>query len=72
MLMQAGYKAVGWLGLINGSKLHIDFNKLHFDEAFNLLVREIEGIRISLGVDGFDQTRGKNYFLLFNLKFFFI
>lgn len=51
MLMQTGYKAVGWLGLINGSKLHIDFSQLAFDEAFNWLVREIEAVRIGLGAD---------------------
>ncbi|CAF1240690.1 unnamed protein product [Rotaria sordida] len=51
MLMQAGYKPLGWLGIINGAKLHIDFSTLPFDEAFNLLVREIEAVRISLGAD---------------------
>ncbi|CAF4968743.1 unnamed protein product, partial [Rotaria sp. Silwood1] len=51
MLMQAGYKSSGWLGIINGAKLHIDFSILPFDEAFNLLVREIEAVRISLGAD---------------------
>jgi hypothetical protein len=52
-------KALGWLGIINGSKLHIDFSKLPFEEAFHLLIREIESIRISLGVDGYDQTSSK-------------
>ncbi|CAF4317218.1 unnamed protein product, partial [Rotaria socialis] len=56
MLMQNGYKADGWLGLINGSKLHIDFSQIQFDEPFNLLVREIEAVRVSLGVDGHDRT----------------
>ncbi|CAF3927772.1 unnamed protein product, partial [Rotaria sp. Silwood2] len=51
MLMQTGYKPLGWLGIINGSKLHIDFSLLPFDEAFNLLLREIEAVRISLGAD---------------------
>ncbi len=54
MLMQSGYKAAGWLGIINGSKLHIDFSKLPFDEAFNLLLREIEAVRASLGADEID------------------
>ncbi len=63
-------KAAGWLGIINGPKLHIDFSKLPFDEALHLLLREIEAVRISLGVDGFDQTSGKDYFLLFNFEFF--
>lgn len=55
MLMQRDYKASGWLGIINGSKLHIDFSQLSFDDAFQLLVREIETIRLSLGADGNDR-----------------
>ncbi|CAF3384086.1 unnamed protein product [Rotaria sp. Silwood1] len=57
MLMQAGYKAAGWLGIINGSKFQIDFSQLPFEEAFNLLRREIEAVRISLGADEYDRTR---------------
>ncbi|CAF1216855.1 unnamed protein product [Adineta steineri] len=49
-------KALGWLGIINGSKLHIDFSKYAFDEAFNALVREIESVRSSLGADRPDRT----------------
>ncbi|CAF1064548.1 unnamed protein product [Adineta ricciae] len=56
MLMQRDYKANGWLGIINGSKLHIDFSQLQFDQAFDLLVREIENIRVSLGADEHYQT----------------
>ncbi|CAF0902263.1 unnamed protein product [Adineta steineri] len=56
LLMQAGYKAQGWLGIINGAKLHIDFSQLPFDEAFNLLVREIEAVRSSLGANENDRT----------------
>ncbi|CAF2403701.1 unnamed protein product [Rotaria sp. Silwood2] len=56
MLMQAGYKAIGWLGIINGSKFQIDFSQLPFDEAFNLLRREIEAVRLSLGADVDGQT----------------
>ncbi|CAF1096218.1 unnamed protein product [Adineta steineri] len=56
MLIQAGYKAQGWLGIINGAKLHIDFSQLPFDEAFNLLVREIEAVRSSLGANRNDRT----------------
>ncbi|CAF3799369.1 unnamed protein product [Adineta steineri] len=56
MLMQPDYKALGWLGIINGSKLHIDFSKHAFDEAFNALVREIESVRSSLGADRHDRT----------------
>ena len=53
-------KANGWLGIINGSKLHIDFSQLQFDHAFDLLVREIENIRLSLGADGCYQTSNCN------------
>ncbi|CAF0943736.1 unnamed protein product [Rotaria sordida] len=62
MLMQSGYKAAGWLGIINGSKLHIDFSQLSFDEAFILLRREIEAVRIALGADVYDRTSStQNY-----------
>jgi hypothetical protein len=73
MLMQAGYKATGWLGLINGSKFQIDFSQLEFDEAFNLLLREIEAIRLSLGADDFCRTSTSKYliFLIFEFHFFF-
>jgi hypothetical protein len=77
MLMQSGYKAAGWLGIINGSKLHIDFSKLPFDEAFNLLLREIEAVRASLGADEINRTNSKYNHTLsvfhfqFNLYFSF-
>jgi hypothetical protein len=64
-------KAGGWLGIINGSKLHIDFSKQAFDEAFNLLIREIESVRISLGIDGNYRTNSKSHFL-FSKIFIFI
>jgi hypothetical protein len=67
--MQSGYRPLGWLGIINGAKLHIDFSQLPFDEAFNLLVREIEAVRISLGIDENDQTgKYNNYFVKTVLK----
>lgn len=56
MIMQTGYRALGWLGIINGAKLHIDFSQLPFEEAFNLLIREIEAVRISLGADQNDRN----------------
>lgn len=48
MLMQADYNPGGWLGLIKGAKLHVDFVQLPFDQAFNLLIREIETVRRNL------------------------
>ena len=56
LMMQNGYKPLGWLGIINGSKLHIDFSQLPFEEAFTLLVREIEAVRTSSGIDLDDRT----------------
>jgi hypothetical protein len=56
MMMQTGYKPGGWLGIINGSRLHIDFSQLPFEEAFTLLVREIEAVRIPLGADANDRA----------------
>jgi hypothetical protein len=56
LLMQTGYRPQGWLGIINGAKLYIDFSQLAFDEAFHLLIREIEAVRISLGADESDRT----------------
>lgn len=70
MLMQTGYKAGGWLGLINGSKLHVDFSQLPFDEAFTLLRREIDAVRISLGVEGHDHT-GNSFSVFLILSTFY-
>lgn len=49
--MQSGFKAQGWLGMINGLKYQIDFDKLSFDAAFNQLLREIEAVRAKLGAE---------------------
>ena len=66
-MMQGGYRPIGWLGIINGSKLHIDFSQLPFEEAFNLLVREIEAVRTSSGIDVDDRT-GKQKILSVDRK----
>ncbi len=60
MIMQAGYRPSGWLGIINGAKLHIDFSQFPFEEAFNLLIREIEAVRSSMGADANDRTSKQN------------
>ena len=49
--MQANYNPAGWLGLIKGAKLYVDFVQFPFDQAFNLLIREIESIRSDLGAE---------------------
>ncbi|CAF1032754.1 unnamed protein product [Didymodactylos carnosus] len=42
VLIQRSYKADGWLGLIVGSLLYIDFTKYEFQQAYNMLIREIK------------------------------
>ena len=63
-MMQTGYRPSGWLGIINGSKLHIDFSQLPFEEAFILLLREIEAIRTSSGIGLNDRTGRENVLVL--------
>jgi hypothetical protein len=70
MLMQSGYKASGWLGIIKGSNVHIDFTKTLFEEAFDLLVREIKNVRISLGADENDRTNSKDFYIYFSFNIF--
>lgn len=69
--MQLDYKPVGWLGIINGSKLHIDFVQLPFDEAFSLLLREVEAVRNSLGIDGNDPP-SKESCVFLSISFYFL
>lgn len=61
MLMQQGYKADGWLGLINGSKFQVDFSTMAFNDAFGLLRREIEAIQTELGIEQIEQTTSKKF-----------
>ncbi len=70
--MQSGYKASGWLGIIKGSNVHIDFTKTLFEEAFDLLVREIKNVRISLGADENDRTNSKSHFLFAKIFIFIL
>ncbi len=44
LIMQKGYKADGWLGIILGSKIFIDFTKYEFGECMSRLQKEIEPI----------------------------
>jgi hypothetical protein len=39
--MQAGYKPDGWLGLVLGAKIFVDFTKFQFQEAMQKLTHEI-------------------------------
>ncbi|CAF2450162.1 unnamed protein product [Rotaria sp. Silwood2] len=43
--MQPRFRPYGWLGIIKGAKVHVDFATLPFEEAIVLLIREIETIR---------------------------
>jgi len=72
MIMQSGYKASGWLGIIKGSKVHIDFTKKLFGEAFDLLIHEIKNVRISLGADENDQANSKSDFLFAKIFIFIL
>lgn len=45
MSMQNDFTAGGWLGLIIGGKLYVDFAQMSFEQAFHQLIREIEPIR---------------------------
>lgn len=54
-------KAGGWLGLINGSKFHVDFSTMTFSEAFSLLRREIEAVRREYGFEEHDRTTSKRF-----------
>ncbi|CAF4028111.1 unnamed protein product [Rotaria sordida] len=44
-LMQPRFRPYGWLGIIKGAKIHVDFATLPFEEAFSILIREIETIK---------------------------
>lgn len=43
--MQNDFTADGWLGLIIGGKLYVDFAQMSFEQAFHQLIREVETIR---------------------------
>ncbi|CAF1035861.1 unnamed protein product [Adineta steineri] len=45
ILLQSKFKPDGWLGLLLGTKLYIDFTKSDFDSNYKRLVNEIETIK---------------------------
>ncbi|CAF1216015.1 unnamed protein product [Adineta ricciae] len=58
-LMQPRFRPYGWLGIIKGAKIHVDFATLPFEEAFAILIREIETIKqddSSLNTSNDDKT----------------
>ncbi|UJR30185.1 hypothetical protein I4U23_017724 [Adineta vaga] len=44
-LMQPRFRPYGWLGIIKGAKIHVDFATFPFEEAFAILIREMETIK---------------------------
>ncbi|CAF3502368.1 unnamed protein product [Rotaria socialis] len=44
-LMQPRFRPYGWLGIIKGAKVHVDFATVPFEEAFSTLIREVETIK---------------------------
>jgi hypothetical protein len=45
ILVQSKYKPDGWLGMLLGTKLYVDFTKSDFDSNYKKLVREIEATK---------------------------
>jgi hypothetical protein len=45
ILSQSKYKPDGWLGMLLGTKLYIDFTKSDFQSNYNKLVKEIEATK---------------------------
>ena len=56
LLMQKGYKPDGWLGIIVGSKIFIDFTKLEFSSAVNELNRNLNLVLKTTSVTSSNAT----------------
>lgn len=54
--MQKGYKPDGWLGIIVGSKIFIDFTKLEFSSALNELNRNLNLVLKTTSVNSPNAT----------------
>lgn len=52
--MQKGYKPNGWLGLVAGTKIYIDFTKNTFEESMKLLEQQIS---LQTGIGNFDKKQ---------------
>ena len=68
LIMEKAYKPDGWLGIILGSKIFIDFTKYEFNECLHRLKREIEQLtRPKYEPKNTENTRtlkGKDKFLI--------
>ena len=60
LLMQKGYKPDGWLGIIVGSKIFIDFTKLEFSSALNELNRNLNLVLKTSSVNSSNATDSSN------------
>ncbi|CAF2614297.1 unnamed protein product [Rotaria sp. Silwood2] len=45
LIFQKGYKPTGWLGMLAGLRMYVDFTKYNFDTAYEKLITEIERYR---------------------------
>ena len=54
LMMERGYKPDGWLGMLMGTQMYVNFDgKYEFDYAFNLLLDQLNR---TLSPDGEDDT----------------
>ena len=61
-MLQRYYKPDGWLGLLLGAKLYINFDgKFAFDMAYKKLIKELESLQLR---HGGDQVDGKLFKIL--------
>ena len=49
LILEKAYKPDGWLGLILGSKIYINFTKNDFDECIKRLIKEVIQLNKSIG-----------------------
>ena len=60
-MMQRRYRADGWLGMMVGAKLYINFDgKYEFDEAYCMLLKELAGRGNSGNAPGIYQALSSN------------
>ena len=58
-IVRQGYRADGWLGIVIGSRIYVDFGRLEFKDACELLIKEIGLQRENKGtVDEWTGNKG--------------
>ena len=60
-IVRQGYRADGWLGLVIGSRIYVDFGRLEFSQACELILKEITLQRDNQLIA--NQSLGKEKFL---------